>query len=975
MDWEKLAYHALERIKERTTLDPNIIPLLEAEADRISDQVPPGYYYAPINDNKGRLAAYAAFKTVPTYNGHRLVLATVLSATMVPKGTSLAHLIKMPTMKTASVFDVETADNPYQRVLRKRFNDIASSVRTDGAFAGTAHRRVLIPKNKLTERDINALGFTPVTIAIPEAGQDRFQSFRHPDNNFHIHSHPEGWTMHEDSHAAATMMAKKAKTPGEKAKAMVQGIPHVSEEGLPGLYYYLKGAIGGHKSTAQRVFKELPLNVKLRMYGMPSSPTANAETAIEAAKHAMVEKLASILHTIPFDETKLNPITRKLLEQSDVPVHFSEQALSGDPNDYAEGRNAYFSPRSDEPNKRKGMHITSDFADPNSIAHELGHRELHRNWYTRWLQTPPTGFGFLLAPLVGSTAGSIGGRLHRQGTPAHVAAAVSLLPSILASLPRTLAEVAATSKGRDLMQEAGATPHDLDQYDTDMRGALKTYLRYAGTGPLFGGVGHGLSYLMHKKSMELFGITEKTAEVLTELKPHQQRVVNRMADPNQTGLVAVHGLGSGKTLTSIAVADKLGLPADVVVPAALQGNYSKELEKHTNAPLDTNIQSLENVARKGDHLLTRPLLIVDEAHRLRNPGKTQRTLANSPADKRLLLTGSLFYNHPADMAAPINMAAGTKVLPSDPNEFAGRFVRERYVKPNLFGRITGKPGETVVEVNPFEKPYLQELLKKYVDYHPGSTEGFPTREEQTIKVDMSPEQRQIYDKVMEDAPPWVREKLLKNLPPTKSEAKQLNSFLTGVRQVSNSTSAYDIVNDPHEPKIDKAVEELKKMMETNPEAKAVIYSNFLPSGINPYKRRLDDLKIPYGEFTGKMNKSVRDKLVQDYNNNKLRALLLSSAGGEGLDLKGTNLIQLLEPHWNEEKLKQVIGRGIRFKSHDHLPEEQRKVLIQRFLSTRPRMGLMEKLKLKDPGGSVDEYLFSRSQEKENLNQQFRNLLN
>ncbi len=85
-------------------------------------------------------------------------------------------------------------------------------------------------------------------------------------------------------------------------------------------------------------------------------------------------------------------------------------------------------------------------------------------------------------------------------------------------------------------------------------------------------------------------------------------------------------------------------------------------------------------------------------------------------------------------------------------------------------------------------------------------------------------------------------------------------------------------------------------------------------------------------------------------------------------------MQILEPHWNDEKLKQVEGRGVRFKSHAELPEEDRNVLIQRYLATRPRSGILERLKLKKPGGAVDEYLAQRSAEKDRLINQFRELL-
>ena len=162
----------------------------------------------------------------------------------------------------------------------------------------------------------------------------------------------------------------------------------------------------------------------------------------------------------------------------------------------------------------------------------------------------------------------------------------------------------------------------------------------------------------------------KLAKLKTELKEHQQRVVDRLEEEDQPGLVAVHGLGSGKTLTSIAVADALGMPADVVTPAALQENYRKEMKKHVQGKgPKAALHTLETVARRGGENLTNPLLILDEAHRIRNPGKGRDSLRQSPAEKRLALTGSLLYNHPSDIAGPINFAAGDKLFPEDPTEF------------------------------------------------------------------------------------------------------------------------------------------------------------------------------------------------------------------------------------------------------------------------------------------------------------------
>lgn len=64
------------------------------------------------------------------------------------------------------------------------------------------------------------------------------------------------------------------------------------------------------------------------------------------------------------------------------------------------------------------------------------------------------------------------------------------------------------------------------------------------------------------------------------LLEHQSRIVNRMLDPETKGLLLWHGLGSGKTRSSIETLKALHpQTASVVVPAALKDNYEKELEK------------------------------------------------------------------------------------------------------------------------------------------------------------------------------------------------------------------------------------------------------------------------------------------------------------------------------------------------------------------------------------------------------------
>lgn len=482
-------------------------------------------------------------------------------------------------------------------------------------------------------------------------------------------------------------------------------------------------------------------------------------------------------------------------------------------------------------------------------------------------------------------------------------------------------------------------------------------------------------------------VFDKVAKVRSELKPHQQRVVDRMEDPDQPGLVVAHGLGSGKTLTSIAAQDALGMPAQVVVPAALRENYAKERRKHlVGHGQPAEILSMQNAAVK-NLPLREQMLIVDEAHRARDPeSSTLRVLANNEAQKRMLLTGSPFYNHPADIAPLVDVAAGKNVLPIDRDDFSKRYIYEHITKPPIYDRLANIFRSRGAQVQPGVTPHLnvaradelQQILNKWVDYHPGSTEGFPTVERRNVDVQMRDPQLEVYDTLMAKAPPWVAAKVKRDLPPSKQEARQLNAFLTASRQAANSTAPFRHSGTQiDEPKIDAAFSNLRKLLKTNPEARAVVYSNYLDAGIKPYAARLAKAGIPHGVYTGEAPQGQRDQMVRDYNEGKLKALLLSSAGGEGLDLKGTRLMQLLEPHWNNEKLHQVEGRGARYLSHAHLPEDQRKLMIETYRATRPQ-GWFDRLRGKlwnrTPDRSVDEYLQRLSGDKERLIDEFKGLL-
>jgi SNF2 family DNA or RNA helicase len=451
-----------------------------------------------------------------------------------------------------------------------------------------------------------------------------------------------------------------------------------------------------------------------------------------------------------------------------------------------------------------------------------------------------------------------------------------------------------------------------------------------------------------------------SATIKTQLLPHQERVVERIS--NQPGLVVAHGLGSGKTLSSIAAAVRLEPDkTQVLVPASLQANYRKEMQKHVRGVPRIEVGSLQGVAAKGI-IPNADLLVVDEAHRGRNPSsKTYQMIQGAQAKKRLLLTASPTYNRPSDVAALVNMAAGEQILPQ------GSAFDKKYIKKppkGLFGLLPFVSKKEELR----DTGELKKTLSHWVDYHASGGEGFPDVKEEQYSVKMTPQQTALHDAAWGKLSLISKMRLQRGLPPEKQDLSKINQFQSQTRQISSTTSPFskDKRGVEVSPKIVKAVGLLDEAAKSNPNHRALVYSNYLGT-LRDYSRELSNKDIPHAIFSGEEKMRDRKKMVEDYNSGKLKALLVSSAGGEGLDLKGTRQVQVLEPHWNVEKLKQVEGRAIRRGSHTHLPESEQNVTLQRF-DSYPRGGLFGRRR------GVEQVLGDMAANKERLNQQLVGLL-
>jgi hypothetical protein len=459
--------------------------------------------------------------------------------------------------------------------------------------------------------------------------------------------------------------------------------------------------------------------------------------------------------------------------------------------------------------------------------------------------------------------------------------------------------------------------------------------------------------------------------------PHQDRVADKLQDKNTPGQLAFHGIGTGKTFTAINAAQKAGLPILAITPAALRNNFKKEIAA-AHFHNDVNVMSYQEAMKKVKDPAFRSqaaksMVVFDEAARMGQTTSAQSRLGQEmPAAKKLLLTATPIRNRPQEIAPLINSITPGS-LPNSPSDFNKKFTNVRTVPVGFWGMLRGaKPGVKREAKN------LDEFAKAVhgkVDYHENVDRSkFPSFSESILEVPMAEKQQAAYDFLIGKHPAMAY-KIRHGIPPSTSEERDFTAFFNGPRQASNHPGEFNAsATDVDAPKFTAAADEIQKRMASDKNFRGVVYSSFLGAGVEPMKRELDRRGIPSLAFTGKLNDKERKLIIDAYNTGKAPVLLLSGAGAEGLDLKGTKLMQILEPHWNEEQMEQVRGRAIRYGSHTHLPENERHVEVQRFHAVPSRGFISRMMTAKPHDRGIDEYIHGMAQRKRELNQPFLDIL-
>jgi superfamily II DNA or RNA helicase len=460
--------------------------------------------------------------------------------------------------------------------------------------------------------------------------------------------------------------------------------------------------------------------------------------------------------------------------------------------------------------------------------------------------------------------------------------------------------------------------------------------------------------------------------------PHQQEAVDKLMS-NDGKLILSHGTGLGKTAAAIYGNELLrengrGGGTLVIVPAGLKSNFAKTgLEKFLKNP---NYQIVGSSSAKRNEHTVRPdgiqkgkhytivsyamfrrdpkgileksgadTIIADEYHKIRSEESSVfnafRTVR--PQVKNFIgLTASLVNNKPEEIASLLTIAEGERLV--SPDQFRRAFVRTVGYENSMGGGK--KPVNSLVNRTEFVK--LTDPRIDYADSSELKGKTMPRKATSFIDVPMSKEQFGLYQYAMRDLGAMKSMFYRRNPSVTLKEAEHVFSQTAQARAISNSLGSGRTMSleesAKRTPKVKKLLDDVEKHLKKTPDGRVVVYSNLINGGVDVLSAGLTARGLDHGLFIGKGTKmggrvvtgASRDQDVKNFNANKSKVLVLSSAGAEGLDLPDATGFFSLDGHFNPERILQAEARVRRLGGQSSREPDKRVVEVKRYRSTLPK---------------------------------------
>jgi hypothetical protein len=102
-------------------------------------------------------------------------------------------------------------------------------------------------------------------------------------------------------------------------------------------------------------------------------------------------------------------------------------------------------------------------------------------------------------------------------------------------------------------------------------------------------------------------------------------------------------------------------------------------------------------------------------------------------------------------------------------------------------------------------------------------------------------------------------------------------------------------------------------------------------------------------FRGGMDQSLKRNILHIFNSKEnvhgqlIRVIFVTQAAAEGISIYNLRQIHIMEPHWDNVMIEQVIGRGFRLLAHKYIKDPaEREINVFRYFCVRPAKDVLDK---------------------------------
>ncbi|MFH8249827.1 SNF2-related protein [Microbacterium sp. B2969] len=429
------------------------------------------------------------------------------------------------------------------------------------------------------------------------------------------------------------------------------------------------------------------------------------------------------------------------------------------------------------------------------------------------------------------------------------------------------------------------------------------------------------------------------AGLRAELRPYQRAGYDWLAFlwDHRLGGILADDMGLGKTLQTLALIAHTRdagerRPFLVVAPTSVLSTWRSEAARFTPdlrvEVVGARSRSVRDAATRVDVIVTSYALlrldereyarvewagvVLDEAQFVKNSQtKAYRAVLALKADVVFAITGTPLENSLTELWALLALVA--------PGLFASaRRFREEYVKPIEKGKVPDdqEGGEyrarRLARLRRRIRPLVLRRTKEQV------AADLPPKQEQEVRVELSPAHRALYDTVLQRE----RQKVLGLLDDLDRNRFIVFRSLTLLRMLSLAPELVDAAHSDIAPsKLTALFEQLDEALEEG--HRALVFSQFT-SFLGLVAKRLEARGIPFAYLDGSTRD--RDAAVAGFRDGDAPVFLISlKAGGFGLTLTDADYVFLLDPWWNPAAEAQAVDRA-------HRIGQTRSVMVYRLIA-------------------------------------------